>query len=587
MTAVEATIAAEPRRPAANPRTRSRAAWGFVAPALIAIAVFFAVPVFAALLLSLTDFDIYALADLRNLRFVGLDNYVNLFSNPLFWGAMKNTGLFALIGVPASIAASLAAALLLNARIIKWRPVWRVAFFAPFVTTLVATAVLWNYLLHTRYGLINWALTGVGIPPIHLSGQPRDLHPGHPDLRRLEDLRLQHADLSGRPSDRAGRAARGRAHRRGPGLDALPARHPAGHRPDPAARLDHLGGQLLPAVRRTLRHDPGRPGPVDRDGALLHVRRGLQMVEPGVRLGGRLHPLSLHPRRHPGPAGRRPPSGGLRMSRRFDLKAVLANLAVVLLVVVVLFPLVWMVSVSFMSQGEAATFPPPLWPSKPTLEHYRDLFVTQGMGRYMLNSLILATLATILALLFTVPAGYAFAKLRFAGRDRLFQLLVAALVVPAQIGTLPLFLMLKSMGLVNTYAGALVPWLASIFGLFLVRQYALSIPDEMLEAARVDGATEGQIFRRVVLPTLQPIVVTLALFVFLGSWNDFLWPLIVLTDQSNYTLPVALAAMSREHVQDAEMMMAGAVLTVAPVLILFLALQRYYIRGMLAGSVKG
>jgi multiple sugar transport system permease protein len=275
------------------------------------------------------------------------------------------------------------------------------------------------------------------------------------------------------------------------------------------------------------------------------------------------------------------------MTRRWTLKAVLANLAVVAIVAVVLFPLAWMVSVSFMSQGEAATFPPPILPSNPTLEHYRELFVTQGMGRYMINSVVLATLATILALLFTVPAGYAFAKLKFAGRDRLFQLLVAALVVPAQIGTLPLFLMLKSMGLVNTYAGALVPWLASIFGLFLVRQYALSIPDEMLEAARVDGASESQIFRRVVLPTLQPIVVTLALFVFLGSWNDFLWPLIVLTDQSNYTLPVALAALSREHVQDAEMMMAGAVVTVAPVLILFLALQRYYIRGMLAGSVKG
>jgi multiple sugar transport system permease protein len=209
------------------------------------------------------------------------------------------------------------------------------------------------------------------------------------------------------------------------------------------------------------------------------------------------------------------------------------------------------------------------------------------MGRYVFNSFALATLATGLALLFTVPAGYAFAKLRFAGRDRLFQLLVAALVVPAQIGTLPLFLMLKSGGLVNTYAGALVPWLASILGLFLVRQYALSIPDEMLEAARVDGATEGQIFRRIVLPTLTPILVTLALFVFLGSWNDFLWPLIILTDQSNYTLPVALASLSREHVQDIEMMMAGAVITVAPVLVLFLALQRFYIRGMLAGSVKG
>jgi len=269
------------------------------------------------------------------------------------------------------------------------------------------------------------------------------------------------------------------------------------------------------------------------------------------------------------------------------LRALLANLGVAFVALAVMFPLLWMLSVSFMATGEAAAFPPPLWPKTWTLEHYRDLFVTQGMGRYLWNSLALATMATGLALLFTVPAGYAFAKLRFRGRERTFQLLVAALVVPAQIGTLPLFLMLKGMGLVNTYAGALVPWLASIFGLFLVRQYSLSIPDEMLEAARIDGASEGQIFRRVVLPTLQPIIVTLALFVFLGSWNDFLWPLIILTDQSNYTLPVALAALSREHVQDIEMMMAGAVITVAPVLILFLALQRYYIRGMLAGSVKG
>lgn len=269
------------------------------------------------------------------------------------------------------------------------------------------------------------------------------------------------------------------------------------------------------------------------------------------------------------------------------LRGVLLNLGVAAIGLVVLFPLLWMLSVSFMVAGEAATFPPPLLPARPTLEHYRDLFMNQGMGRYMLNSFALATLATVLALGFTVPAGYAFAKLRFHGRDRLFQALIGALVIPAQIGTLPLFLMLKSVGLVNTYAGALVPWLASIFGLFLVRQYALSIPDEMLEAARVDGASEGQIFRRIVLPTLSPILVTLGLFVFLGSWNDFLWPLIILTDQSNYTLPVALAALSREHVQDIELMMAGAVITVAPVLVLFLALQRFYIRGMLAGSVKG
>jgi multiple sugar transport system permease protein len=250
-------------------------------------------------------------------------------------------------------------------------------------------------------------------------------------------------------------------------------------------------------------------------------------------------------------------------------------------------PLLWMVSVSFMARGEASQFPPPLLPDSPTLDNYRMLFGTFGVGRFLANSVLVSTLATVLALLFTVPAGYAFAKLRFKGRDATFRLLVAALVVPGQIGMLPLFLELKAMGLVNSYAGALVPWLAGIFGIFLVRQYCLSIPDEMLEAARIDGASEGQILRRVVLPILTPIIVTLALFVFLSSWNDFMWPLIILADQQLYTLPVALAAMSREHVQDNELMMAGAVITTLPVLILFLALQRFYLSGLLTGSVKG
>ena len=267
--------------------------------------------------------------------------------------------------------------------------------------------------------------------------------------------------------------------------------------------------------------------------------------------------------------------------------AILLNMGAALVAMLVLSPLLWMVAVSLMSTGESASFPPPFLPRAPTFEHYRTLFVDYGIGRYLLNSALLATLATILALLFTLPAGYAFAKLRFRGRERTFQALVAALVIPGQIGMLPLFLLLKSMGLVNSYAGALVPWLAGIFGIFLVRQYALSIPEEMIEAGRVDGASEWQIFTRIVLPTLSPVIITLALFVFLGSWNDFIWPLIVLSDQSLYTLPVALAALSREHVQDNELMMAGSVVTTMPVLILFLALQRYYLGGLTAGSIKG
>ncbi len=172
LNAAKVGAAARPVRRPSPFRSRERAAWGFLAPALIAIGLFFCVPVAAALLLSLTDFDIYALADLSNLRFVGLQNYERLFANPLFWGAMKNTGLFALFGVPLSIAASLAAAVILNDRTVKWRPVWRVIFFAPFVTTLVATAVLWNYLLHTRYGVINWAISSIGLPAVDWLGDP-------------------------------------------------------------------------------------------------------------------------------------------------------------------------------------------------------------------------------------------------------------------------------------------------------------------------------------------------------------------------------------------------------------------------------
>jgi len=254
---------------------------------------------------------------------------------------------------------------------------------------------------------------------------------------------------------------------------------------------------------------------------------------------------------------------------------------------ITLLPLVWMVSVSLMSPGEASAFPPPLLPGRVTFENYWELFAHAGMGRYLVNSVVLTIVVTLVSLLFNVAAGYAFAKLRFAGRDRIFKVLLGALVIPSQVAMVPLFLLLKQLGLVNTYGGVIVPAMAGIFGIFVVRQYALSIPDELLEAARIDGANEFRIFRSVIVPVLKPIVVTLAVFTALGTWNDFMWPLIVLNDSDLYTLPVALASLSREHVQDNELMMAGSVLTTLPVLLVFLVLQRYYIEGLTLGSVKG
>jgi len=267
--------------------------------------------------------------------------------------------------------------------------------------------------------------------------------------------------------------------------------------------------------------------------------------------------------------------------------SLLVNALLIALAVFSLAPLLWMLSVSFMPAGEASALPPPLLPSAPTLDNYRLLFSRMGIGRYALNSVWIALLVTALSLLFNTLAGYAFAKLAFRGRERLFQTLLGALVIPAQVAMMPLFLLLKEMGLVNSLGGVVVPAMASVFGIFLVRQYTRGIPDELIEAARIDGAGEFRIFWQIVLPLLKPVLVTLATFTFLGSWNDFMWPLIVLSDSGLHTLPVALSNLAREHVQDSELMMAGSVLTVLPVLLLFLALQRYYLQGLLLGSVKG
>jgi len=264
-----------------------------------------------------------------------------------------------------------------------------------------------------------------------------------------------------------------------------------------------------------------------------------------------------------------------------------AHLVLVGGAVVTMVPLIWMLSASLMPAGEAtATWPPRLWPSHVTFEHYTALFARLNLARAVANSALLAAAVTSISLVFNSMAGYAFAKFRFRGREVLFRLLLAALVIPGQVAMLPLFLMLKALGCINSYWGVIVPGMASIFGIFLVRQYALSISDSLLDAARIDGAGEFRIYRSIVLPACLPVLVTLAVFTFLGSWNDFLWPLIVLTDSNLYTLPVALANLLGEHVQDTELIMASAVLTVLPVVVLFMCLQRYYIAGIMSGGVK-
>jgi multiple sugar transport system permease protein len=254
--------------------------------------------------------------------------------------------------------------------------------------------------------------------------------------------------------------------------------------------------------------------------------------------------------------------------------------------VTTLAPFIWMISASFMEDGHASVYPPRFLPDHFSLNQYLNLFSRLNVGKYFFNSLFLAITITFISLFFNSMAGYAFAKYRFKGKYLLFNILLSSMIIPAQVTMLPLFLMLKTMGLINTYLSIIIPGLANIFGIFLIRQYALSIPDSLIEAARMDGATDFQIYRKVILPLCLPILTTLAIFTFMTIWNDFLWPLIALTDDSMYTLPVALANLMQEHVRDPELMMAGSVITIIPVIVVFLALQKYYISGIMLGGVK-
>lgn len=268
------------------------------------------------------------------------------------------------------------------------------------------------------------------------------------------------------------------------------------------------------------------------------------------------------------------------------MKKLLLHIFIGLTAIITLAPFLWMLSSSFMLNGHSNVYPPRFFPDEFTLMQYEDLFSRLNIFRNFLNSLVVSSLVTIVSLFFNSMAGYAFAKYRFAGKNKLFRMLLSSMIIPSQVIMLPLFLMLKEMGFLNTYMAILIPGMANIFGIFMIRQYAMTVPDSLIEAARIDGATDFQIYRIVILPLIKPILVTLALFTFMGTWNDFLWPLIALNDDSMYTLPVALANLMGEHIKDPELMMAGSVITIMPVLILFLFLQKHYIKGIMMGSIK-
>ena len=253
-------------------------------------------------------------------------------------------------------------------------------------------------------------------------------------------------------------------------------------------------------------------------------------------------------------------------------------------------PLLWMALSAFKTKKDLTASPPVWLPSQWTLSNFSQLLDQLDMPRYFMNSLIVAVLVTVSNLLFCSMVGYALAKLDFTGRSRVFGIVLIALMVPGNLLILPLYVLMNRLGLIDTYAGLVLPFAAGAFGVFLMRQFMQSVPDELLEAARIDGAGEWYIFFRIVLPLVRPALATLAIFTFLGSWNNFVWPLIATNDPGKYTLPVALATFANDPNRTIAggngMLMAGSLLVVLPVLVVFIALQRHFTQGIATAGLK-
>jgi multiple sugar transport system permease protein len=251
-------------------------------------------------------------------------------------------------------------------------------------------------------------------------------------------------------------------------------------------------------------------------------------------------------------------------------------------------PFLWMVLGSVKPAADFLQSTPTFLPSQATTDNYTRLFEQLDFPRYFFNSAVIALAVTVGTLIFCPMLGYALAKLRWHGKGLIMALVLATLMVPAGVTLIPNFILMSNLGLVNTYPGLILPFLAGPFGVFLMRQFMLGVPDELLEAARMDGANEFKLFWSVVMPIATPVLATLAILTFLGSWNSFMYPLVMAQEPAMYTLPVALATFATGQYQsDHGMLMAGSVMLVVPVLIVFILFQRWITEGIATTGLKG
>ncbi|RSK28873.1 carbohydrate ABC transporter permease [Bacillus sp. HMF5848] len=270
------------------------------------------------------------------------------------------------------------------------------------------------------------------------------------------------------------------------------------------------------------------------------------------------------------------------------LKKAISYALLLLMTVLTIGPFLWLVATSLKSGSENIfAYPPQLIPEQPTLQNYVEVMKAFPFFRYLFNSIIVAVATVVLNIIFCSLAAYPLARMQFRGKNIVFILIISTMMIPFQLLMIPIYILALKLGLQNTYAGLILPHATTAFGIFLMRQAFLTIPFELDESARMDGANSFQIWWRVLMPLVKPSVVTLAIFIFVMAWGDFLWPLIILNDQTMYTLPLGVNTLAGSFSANWRYIAAGSVISVLPIIIFFAIMQKHFIAGAMKGAVKG
>ncbi len=275
------------------------------------------------------------------------------------------------------------------------------------------------------------------------------------------------------------------------------------------------------------------------------------------------------------------------MDKRLARRLGLAGKYVLLLALMVVFvgPFFWLLSISLRGSGNIYSLR--LIPEDPTFRNYTETWKNFGLWRPFVNSIFVAVFTLVLNILFCSMAAYPLARLEFPGRQIIFFLILSTMMIPFQLFMIPLYVICLNLGLSNSLWGIILPASVGAFGIFLIRQYYQTIPRSLEEAARIDGAGEFGIWWRIMFPLTKPAIATLAIFIFVGNWSNFLWPLIIVNDERKFTLPVAIATLSGTFVDKTQYLAAGSIIAITPVIVVFLLMQRYFISGINLGAVKG